>query len=98
MRANAQKSCVESPEVVEAKEMMEQSVERGTGQMAKIPGYRIMGKAGHTNSRTGWSWLLKGEYIASFWGCFPLKIQICYTSIYKVPKKIYFWRMVSTCI
>ena len=65
--------------------------------MAKIPGYRIMGKTGTAQiAGPGGVGYLKGEYIASFLGMFPFENPkyVILVSI-KSPKKYISGGMVS---
>ena len=58
----------------EVREMMRLVVEEGTGTTAKIPGYSIAGKTG-TAQKAGQGGVgyLKGKYVASFIGFFPVR-------------------------
>ncbi len=79
------------------KQMLEAAVFEGTGQRAKIPGYRIMGKTGTAQvAGPGGVGYLKGEYIASFLGFFPFD-QPKYVILVSIhsPKKYISGGMVS---
>ena len=75
----------------EVKTMLEETVQQGTGQLAKIPNYRIMGKTGTAQiaGKNGVGYL-KGEYVSSFVGMFPYKKPkyVILVSIHS-PKNIY---------
>ena len=55
------------------RDALEAGVREGTGQKAKVPGYRMGGKTGTAekiNPETGQRW--KGRYLVSFIGCVPI--------------------------
>lgn len=73
-RQNFVRRVVSRQTAQEVKTMLEETVQQGTGQLAKIPQYRIMGKTGTAQiaGQNGVGYL-KGEYVSSFVGMFPYK-------------------------
>lgn len=81
----------------QVQEIMHQTVEVGTGQIVKIPGYDIAGKTGTAQkARADGRGYAEGEYISSFVGFFPAyNAEVVILVLIDTPQKYYYGSQVA---
>lgn len=81
----------------QVQEIMHDTVEEGTGEIAKIPGYDIAGKTGTAQkARSDGRGYAIGEYISSFIGFFPAyNAQVVILVLIDTPQKYYYGSQVA---